>query len=143
MMKSNPGFIKLYILHTLKKSPKSGYEIISEIKEKCENKWSPSKGTLYPLLDQMKKEKLIKIKKIEKRSKNVFEITKQGEKHLSEILNHNKEKLSQFRNLFIEIIGEEKAGIISILFEIKEKALMSENKKDVIRTLKKCLDELK
>ena len=33
------GFLALYILHSLKNKPKSGYEILKEIEEKTKGKW--------------------------------------------------------------------------------------------------------
>ena len=49
------GFLTIYLLFSLKQKPKSGYELLSEIKEKTEGAWVPSKGTIYPLLIQLEK----------------------------------------------------------------------------------------
>ena len=34
------GILSIYILHSLKKKPKSGYELLAEIKEKTEGTWN-------------------------------------------------------------------------------------------------------
>ncbi|MBW6461696.1 MAG: PadR family transcriptional regulator [DPANN group archaeon] len=52
----------LYVLYTVKKDPKYGYEILSDIKLKCKDLWVPSKGTLYPLLNKLENEGLISVK---------------------------------------------------------------------------------
>lgn len=140
------GLLTIYILYTLKKNPKSGYEILSEIKQKCGNKWSPSKGTLYPLLKQLKQEQLIKIKKVGPRSKNIFGISPKGKKLLSSMHKERqrlREGFSHFRNLFADILGEEKMDILGLILEIKEASLTKTKKDKVKRILKNSLSELR
>ena len=104
------GILTMYILYSLQKKPKSGYEIISEIKEKTEETWVPSKGTIYPLLRQLENGGLIKVKITEKRSKNIFKVTPKGKKM---ILNTKKQgesmmkKFMKYRNLIIDMIEED------------------------------------
>jgi len=143
------SILTTYILHSLGKKPKSGYELLSEIREKTGGKWAPSKGTLYPILGQLQKQKLIEISKTGKRAKNIFALTKAGKKALSDLGKQRKEwreNFLKFRNLFIDSLGEERAEVSSIIFGIKDAALkLSENgkKEDALRLLKKCLSELK
>ena len=142
------GFMVIYLLHTLNRKPKSGYEILAEIREKCEGKWAPSKGTLYPLLTQLKEEGLISVKTVGKRSKNIFEITPKGKKELSNLRKEregHRERMMQLRNLFSDIIGEEKADVFNILHEIKQVALekSAKSKPETMKILKKCLNDLK
>ncbi len=116
------GILAVYILQSLHKKPKSGYDILKEITEKTKGTWTPSKGTLYPLLGKLEEEKLIQIQNIEQRSKTIYETTKQGEKQLSNIKKHTKEmdeKINQFRNILSEILDEEKKDIINIMLEIR------------------------
>ena len=121
----------MYLLCSLKKKPKSGYEIISEIKEKTEGTWVPSKGTIYPLLKQLEKGGLIKVKTTEKRSKNIFEITPKGKKI---ILNTKKQgesmmkKFMKFRNLIIDMI-EEDSEVLSTMMQIQNSVFMSYQRK--------------
>ncbi len=140
------GFISLYILYSLKQKPKSGYEILAEIKGKCGGKWVPSKGTIYPLLNQLEKQGLIRVKTIEKRSKNIFEITSKGKQTLSMLKRSRKElkeNFMRFRKLFFDILGEDKSDIFDLLFEIKENLLRVKNKPAATKILERCLDELK
>ena len=58
------GILSLYILHSLKQEPKTGYELITETKEKTNGTWIPSKGMISPLLKHLKEENLITIKRI-------------------------------------------------------------------------------
>jgi DNA-binding PadR family transcriptional regulator len=140
------GLLTMYLMYSLQKKPKSGYEIISEIKEKTEGTWVPSKGTIYPLLRQLEKEELIKVKTTEKRSKNIFKITKKGEKM---ILNTKKQgekimkKFMKYRNLIIEMI-EEDSEILSTMMQIQNSVFMSYKgkKNEVIKILRRCSSEL-
>jgi DNA-binding PadR family transcriptional regulator len=115
------GLIALFVLHSLNQRPKSGYELLKEIKEKTEGVWVPSKGTLYPILNQLEAEGLIKVGERGKRAKTVFELTPNGEETLRTIRARRKEsheKLLQVKNLLIEIFGEEMITVKGLLFEI-------------------------
>jgi DNA-binding PadR family transcriptional regulator len=136
------GILAVYILHTLNKKPKSGYDILKEITEKTHGTWTPSKGTLYPLLTKLEKDKLIRINKVEQRSKTVYETTEKGIEQLKNIRKHAKEmeeKINQFRNMLSEIINQEKSEIISTMLEIRKLVIeLSQTKHDEIQNM---LDE--
>jgi DNA-binding PadR family transcriptional regulator len=141
------GFITIYLLHTLSKKPKSGYEILSEIKEKCEGKWTPSKGTVYPLLAHLSAEGLLSVKAVGKRSKNTFEITSKGKDVLSRMHKEgaaHRERFMKFRILFSDMMGEEKGEIFKLLFELERSATAKtvKNRPKTVKMLKKCLIEL-
>ena len=140
------GLITIYIFHTLTKKPKSGYEILSEIRQKCGNEWSPSKGTIYPLLKQLEQEQLIRIKNVGPRSKNIFELSPKGRRLLLSMCKEKKElkeRFSYFRNLFADILGQEKMDIFNLILEIKETSLTKSKKGEVKRILQNCLSKLK
>ena len=142
------GLLALFILHSLNQQPKSGYELLKEIEEKTEGIWAPSKGTLYPILKQLEEEELIRVGETGKRSKNIFELTQNGKETLLTIRGHKKEsreKLLQFKNLLIDIFGEEKITMKGLLFEIRDVIDdLSPNKKDqAVKILEKCLADLK
>lgn len=142
------GILSIYVLHSLNRKPKSGYDILAEINEKTEGTWTPSKGTVYPLLKKLKEEGLIKVNKIGDRSKNIFELTEKGKKSLLDIDKHKrewKEKFIQFRKLFSDVIGEKNVDITDLIFEINEISFVSSaEKKDKVRKiLERCLSDLK
>jgi DNA-binding PadR family transcriptional regulator len=141
------GMLTLYLLYSLKKKPKSGYELLSEIKQKTEGTWIPSKGTIYPLLKQLENGGLIKVKTKDKRAKNIFEITPEGKKM---VFNAKKQgesmmkKFTKFRNLIIEML-EEDNEILSTMINIQNNvfALSKEKKYKVIKILRRCASDLK
>lgn len=142
------GILTIYILHSLKKKPKSGYDLLTEIKEKTAGSWTPSKGTIYPLLKHLEEEALIKVKSVDKRSKHIFEITSEGKKSLKDIKKHGKkmeEKFVQFRKILAEVMGEKDTRVVDLLFEIRTISCSVEKAKrnDVIKILDNCLDKLK
>ena len=120
------GILGVFILHSLHNEPKSGYDILKEITEKTQGAWTPSKGTLYPLLTKLEDDGLIQIKQIEQRSKTVYETTNKGITQLRNIKKHAKEmeeKINQFGNLLSDIINEEKSDIILKLLQIRKLAI--------------------
>jgi DNA-binding PadR family transcriptional regulator len=142
------GILTFYVLHSLKEKPKSGYEILAEIKTKTQGTWTPSKGTLYPLLKSLETEGLIKLSRVEKRSKNIYRLTVKGRRVLFVIRDKRKEvneKIFQFRNLFGEIITEENVNITALIFEIRLASLAADKtkKEEVIAVLGECLSKLK
>jgi DNA-binding PadR family transcriptional regulator len=117
------GILAVYILHTLHKKPKSGYDLLKEITEKTHGAWTPSKGTLYPLLNKLEEDGFIEITQVEQRSKTIYETTKKGMDHLTNIRKHAtemEEKINQFRNMLSEIIDEEKSEIINTMLQIRK-----------------------
>jgi DNA-binding PadR family transcriptional regulator len=140
------GILTIYLLCSLKKKPKSGYEIISEIKEKTEGAWVPSKGTIYPLLKQLEKGELIKVKTKDKRAKIIFEITPKGKKMIFNVKKqgeHMMKKFMKFRNLIIDMI-EEDSEVLSTMMQIQNSVFMSYKGKEneVIKILRRCSSEL-
>jgi len=141
------GILAVYILHSLQNQPKSGYDILKEITEKTKGAWTPSKGTLYPLLSKLENDELIEIKQVEQRSKTVYETTTKGVKQLINIKKHAKEmeeKITQFGNILSEIINEEKSDIIMTILQIRKLALqLSKTKqKEIQSTLDAVLERL-
>ena len=140
------GILSIYILHSIKKKSKSGYDLINEIKDKTDGSWIPSKGTIYPLLKNMEKEKLIQINKVEERGKNIFQITSEGKrvlKNLKKQKNQMVEKINQFRKLIAEIFDEE-VEIINLSFNIRKILVnLTPNKRnELVKNLKKIISDI-
>lgn len=142
------GMIRLYILHSLGKEPKTGYDLIKEISDKTGGTWVPSKGTLYPMLKKMEDEELIRISSTGPRSKNYYEITDEGNALLEGIIHHRKEagkRMYMFRKIFSEIFGrnnttawEALSGIHHILDSIPP-----EKESKAAEITERCLEELR
>jgi len=144
------SLIALYVLHTLVKGEKSGYDILREIKSLTGGTWVPSKGTLYPLLRQLEEEGLIEPVGSENRprSRNGFRITHSGIKTLERIRAHGQEhhkKMAQYRHLLVEILGNGKNEGMDTLMEIKMilEDLPKEQRAKAGLILRRCRDDLR
>lgn len=84
------NMLKFYTLCLLGTGPKHGYELIKEIEEKLERKVSAS--NVYPFLDALRKNNLVRIEKIGKRDKKVYHLTQEGR-------NFSKRMFSKFGDL--------------------------------------------
>ncbi len=95
--------VKLYTLCLLATGPKHGYELMKELEEKLSRNISAS--NVYPFLDVLIKNRLIKIEKTGKRDKKVYHLTPEGKKF-------TKQMFSRFGDL-INIAIEPKLTICS------------------------------
>src|SRR6476660_7112930 len=71
------GDVRAAILTLLAERPMHGYEMIQEIAERSQNLWRPSPGSVYPTLQLLVDEGLIKRTESEG-SKKLFELTDDG-----------------------------------------------------------------
>jgi DNA-binding PadR family transcriptional regulator len=139
--------LSIYLLHSLKKKPKSGYDLLSEIKEKTGGTWVPSKGTLYPLLKHLEQKEFIKIKMKDIRSKNIFQITPTGKKMIAKAKKQGENMMKKgmrYGNLIIDIMGED-SETHSIMMQIQQILFLisKEKKNEVIKILRRCASDLK
>lgn len=70
------GDMKYVILKLLKDKPRHGYEVMKELEERMHGCYSPSPGTVYPTLQWLEDEGLVKGKDVD--GKKVYEITESG-----------------------------------------------------------------
>ena len=141
------SLLALYILHTLQECPKSGYGLIKEIAEKTGGVWAPSKGTIYPLLRQLKEEGLIEVDATEKRSKTLYAITQKGRTTLATIRETNQEshrKMMQYKNLILTVFGGSEYSVKGLLFDMRAivEGMAPGTEKQVIAVLERCREDL-
>src|SRR6476661_1774902 len=74
--KAGRGDIRAAILALLVEQPMHGYQIIREIGERSEGAWAPSPGSVYPTLQQLTDEGLVRSQ--EQDGKRVYELTDEG-----------------------------------------------------------------
>ncbi len=70
------GDIRVAILHLLTEEPMHGYQIMQELTERTDGMWKPSPGSVYPTLQQLEDEGLIRAEESE--GKKVFGLTDEG-----------------------------------------------------------------
>lgn len=77
--KVSRGDVRSAILHLLAEEPMHGYQIMSELSDRTEGIWQPSPGSIYPTLNQMEDEDLVRAE--EKGGKKVYALTEDGVAH--------------------------------------------------------------
>ena len=76
------GDMKYVILKLLKDKPRHGYEVMKELEDQMHGCYSPSPGTVYPTLQWLEDEGLVRSRDVD--GKKVYEITDAGIKFLEE-----------------------------------------------------------
>jgi DNA-binding PadR family transcriptional regulator len=75
------GRLRLYLLKLLEESPRHGYEIIQQLRERFAGLYSPSAGTVYPRLARLETEGLIRHET--DGGRKVYQITDAGRAELA------------------------------------------------------------
>lgn len=70
-------FLKFIVLKIIRDSPTHGYDIIRKIALRSDGRWTPSAGSIYPILEDLEKNGIILSEEIER--KKVYAITPRGE----------------------------------------------------------------
>jgi DNA-binding PadR family transcriptional regulator len=80
--KARRGDIRTAALLLLAEEPRNGYQIMQEVEERSDGAWRPSPGSVYPALQQLEDEGLIRTQGVEGRK--LFELTDAGRKLVEE-----------------------------------------------------------
>jgi DNA-binding PadR family transcriptional regulator len=80
--KARRGDIRTAALLLLAEEPRNGYQIMQEVQERSAEVWRPSPGSVYPALQQLEDEGLIRSQEIDGRK--LFAITDAGQKVVDE-----------------------------------------------------------
>ncbi len=76
------GDVRASVLALLGEQPRHGYQIITEITERSDGAWTPSPGSVYPVLQQLQDEGLVRPEEADGR--RVFHLTDAGRAYVSE-----------------------------------------------------------
>jgi len=79
------NMVKFCTLYLLATGPKHGYDLMKELEEKLGRKISAS--NVYPFLSSLRKNRLIKFDKIDKRDKKIYNLTPQGKNFTKQMFN--------------------------------------------------------
>ena len=80
--KARRGDIRTAALLLLDEEPRNGYQIMQEVQERSDGVWRPSPGSVYPALQQLEDEGLIRSEEIDGRK--LFALTDAGRKSVQE-----------------------------------------------------------
>ena len=142
------SLINLYVLHSLHREPKAGYDLLREIEELTKGAWVPSKGTIYPMLRQLADEGIIAPKETGARGKTIYALTENGEialREMKECRHRSHENVRLLRNIHTEIFGKGRVSLAENIWEIRECARdLSEDKQErAAEILMQCKRDLR
>ena len=80
--KARRGDVRAAALVLLDEEPRNGYQLMQEIENRSEGAWRPSPGSVYPALQQLEDEGLVRTRDSEGR--RLFELTDEGRAHVEE-----------------------------------------------------------
>jgi len=94
------GHLNMIILEMIKDRPRHGYDVIKAIEEKFHGFYSPSAGSVYPILQELEDQGFVTSS--EESGKKIYSITKDGEQELKA----NKDRFSNMREHLRHRFGE-------------------------------------
>ncbi len=112
MLLTRSGLLPLYVLHILNEREMFGNEIMFEIEKRTKKTWSPTPGTMYPLLKELEIKNFVEGKwNLDKeRPRRIYTITEKGRQEyeiLKKVLkSHLFEAIEIFKKIYSEIYSE-------------------------------------
>src|SRR4051794_27554760 len=76
------GDVRAALLALLAEEPRNGYQLMQEIERRSEGVWRPSPGSVYPALQQLEDEGLVR--QVEQEGRKLYELTDEGRAHVAE-----------------------------------------------------------
>lgn len=100
------GFLRLAILKFIDDSPAYGYELIKRIQDATEGKWTPSPGSIYPILAELENEGLIGHSMSARRK--VYTISPKGKDAIIDVI----ENLGRMHVELMQLFGDAMFGAV-------------------------------
>ena len=97
-------FLKLVVLKIISDRPIHGYEIIKTIEARSAGQWTPSAGSVYPILEGLEKNSIIRSEEIDR--KKVYTITPKGEVALKRMTEKKRQLLEKMTRYIDAVTGE-------------------------------------
>ncbi len=131
------GDMRLIVLHVLGEQSMHGYEIIRHLESKSHGLWRPSAGSIYPTLQMLEEEGLIKGKDDD--GKRIYELTDAGRAEAEKAPTEHWEKFEKVGQMHeLHKVG------FDMMHKLK-KIMRSRNEADIaaaVSILEKASDEL-
>ncbi|MBC8495804.1 PadR family transcriptional regulator [archaeon] len=112
------GHLRILTLKVLGEGVQTGYSLIKGIDEKTS--WKPSFGSIYPLLEQLSEQGVVKYK--EENNKKKYSLTAKGKKELEEafkkkeeILEKIGEAINTYRSLHEDKTGKLQTKLLNLM----------------------------
>lgn len=96
------SFLRYIVLKIIKDKPIHGYEIIKTVELLSKGQWSPSAGSVYPILESLESKGFIQSEEIDRRK--VYSITTEGKAALNRMTQEKLELLKEMSRLINIVI---------------------------------------
>jgi DNA-binding PadR family transcriptional regulator len=106
------GDVRAALLVLLHEQPRNGYQLIQEIEQRSEGAWRPSPGSVYPALQQLEDEGLVRTEETEGR--RTYALTDEGRGYVEE----NRDDLGEPW----KAVGAMDAGVMELRGQIAQVA---------------------
>ena len=142
------GEMKYVILRLIKEKPRHGYEIIKALEERMSGCYTPSAGTVYPTLQLLDDQGLVKV--VETEGKKVYHITPEGETFLEQHKSTLDDILDRVKEAVHGFAGGSMAEMNTTVSSLMRKAYKTawragpddEKTKKIVDILKRALAEV-
>lgn len=141
------GDMKYVILKLLKDKPRHGYEVMKELEDQMHGCYTPSPGTVYPTLQWLEDEGLLRAKDVE--GKKIYEITDAGLKFLDEHKDTVDDIFDRVRDAVDQALGGSMADLnqslgrlVKSVYRTGWKAREDEVRKKIAEILKRAAEEV-
>jgi DNA-binding PadR family transcriptional regulator len=110
--KVRKGDVRAAALALLAEGPRNGYQIIQEITERSHGIWRPSPGSVYPALQQLEDEGLVRAE--EETGRRTYRLTEQGRTYVD----GNREGLAASWAAVADSVTEEMVDLRSLYGQV-------------------------
>jgi DNA-binding PadR family transcriptional regulator len=110
--KVRKGDVRAAALALLAEGPRNGYQIIQDITERSHGIWRPSPGSVYPALQQLEDEGLVRAE--EDGGRRVYRMTDHGRAHVAD----NREALAEPWAAVADSVTEEMVDLRSLFGQV-------------------------
>jgi DNA-binding PadR family transcriptional regulator len=110
--KVRKGDVRAAALALLAEGPRNGYQIIQEIAERSHGIWRPSPGSVYPALQQLEDEGLVRAE--EDGGRRTYRLTGEGQTHVAD----HREELAEPWAAVAESVSEEMVDLRGVFMQV-------------------------
>jgi DNA-binding PadR family transcriptional regulator len=97
-------FLKFIVLKIIRDKPTHGYDIIRTVEQRSNGRWTPSAGSIYPILEGLENNGIIRSEEIER--KKVYAITPKGEIAFDRMAEKKRQLLLEMTRVIDDVTGE-------------------------------------
>jgi DNA-binding PadR family transcriptional regulator len=140
------GDVRAALLALLAEEPRNGYQLMQEIERRSDGMWRPSPGSVYPALQQLEDEGLVRAE--EREGRRVFALTDAGRAHveaqgdaLKEPWRAASEEAGEDMLEFRQLIGQVAAAVMQVALagspaqQAEARTVLAETRRQLYRIL--------